>query len=155
MSVHTGSGAQPASCPVGTEGSFTVDKAARHSRSSSAEVKNVWSYTSILPYVFMARWLIKRTGDLFTVRLCNQTPISHVFGCFCFPFRRKNIETSHSSSDLWPGLQLLLTILLRGKALKLTSRSSFTSNELFNRAPRHEGALGEWRYNSTHSWPRH
>jgi hypothetical protein len=25
---------------------------------------------------------------------------------------------------------------------------------LLNEAPRHEGILGEWRYGSTHSWPR-
>jgi hypothetical protein len=25
----------------------------------------------------------------------------------------------------------------------------------FHWAPRHEGVLGEWRYSSTHSWPRH
>jgi hypothetical protein len=25
----------------------------------------------------------------------------------------------------------------------------------FNWAPRHEDVLGEWRYNSTHSWSRH
>jgi hypothetical protein len=25
----------------------------------------------------------------------------------------------------------------------------------FNWAPRHEGVIGEWRYSSTHSWPRH
>jgi hypothetical protein len=25
----------------------------------------------------------------------------------------------------------------------------------FNRAPLHEGVLGEQRYGSTHSWPRH
>jgi hypothetical protein len=24
----------------------------------------------------------------------------------------------------------------------------------FNRAPRHKGVVGEWRYSSTHSWPR-
>jgi len=26
---------------------------------------------------------------------------------------------------------------------------------LFNWAPRHEGVLGEWKYSSTHSWPRY
>jgi len=25
----------------------------------------------------------------------------------------------------------------------------------FNWAPRHEGVLGEWKYSSKHSWPRH
>jgi len=25
----------------------------------------------------------------------------------------------------------------------------------FNSAPRHEGVLGEWRYSTTHSWPRY
>jgi hypothetical protein len=48
--VQNGSGAHPASYPMGTGGSFTGDKVpgreADHSPPSSAEVKNAWSYTS-------------------------------------------------------------------------------------------------------------
>jgi hypothetical protein len=51
-SVQTGSGAHPAFCPVGTEGSFPGVKqlghGADHSPPSSAKVKNAWSYTSTL-----------------------------------------------------------------------------------------------------------
>jgi hypothetical protein len=35
---------------------------ADHSPPSSAEVKNAWSYTSTLPYVFMALYLVKHRG---------------------------------------------------------------------------------------------
>jgi hypothetical protein len=49
--VQNGSGAHPASYPIGTRGSFPKGKVARreadHSPPSSAEVKNAWSYTSI------------------------------------------------------------------------------------------------------------
>jgi hypothetical protein len=46
--LQNGSGAQPASYPIGTRGSFPGGKAV-HSPPSSAEVKNAWSYTSTLP----------------------------------------------------------------------------------------------------------
>jgi hypothetical protein len=36
---------------------------ADHSRQSSTEVKNAWSYTSTLPYVFMAWWLGKHRDN--------------------------------------------------------------------------------------------
>jgi hypothetical protein len=49
--VQTSSGAHPASYPMGTRGSFPGGKAAvgepDHLPSSSAEVKNAWSCTSI------------------------------------------------------------------------------------------------------------
>jgi hypothetical protein len=49
----TDSGANPASYPMGTGGSFTGVKRpgrdADQSPPSSAEVKNMWSYTSIPP----------------------------------------------------------------------------------------------------------
>jgi hypothetical protein len=35
-----------------------------HSLPSSAEVKNVWSYTSIHPYIFMAWFLVKHRDNL-------------------------------------------------------------------------------------------
>jgi hypothetical protein len=48
--VQNGSGAHPASYPMGIGGSFPGGKAAEreadHSSPSSAEVKNRWSYTS-------------------------------------------------------------------------------------------------------------
>jgi hypothetical protein len=51
--VQTGCGAHPASCPVGTKGSFPgVKRPGREADKSppcSAEVKNVWSYTSTPP----------------------------------------------------------------------------------------------------------
>jgi hypothetical protein len=51
--VQTGSGAPPASYPVGTWGSFPgVKRPGRetdHSPPSNAEVKNAWSYTFAAP----------------------------------------------------------------------------------------------------------
>jgi hypothetical protein len=48
--VQNGSGAQPASYPMGTRGSFPwvkrPEREADHSPPSSAKVKNAWSYTS-------------------------------------------------------------------------------------------------------------
>jgi hypothetical protein len=49
--VQTSPGAHPTSCPVGTEGSYSVIKWLRqeadHSPASSAEIKNAWSYISL------------------------------------------------------------------------------------------------------------
>jgi len=59
-SVHflAGPEAHPASYPMGTTESFLGVKQLGckhdHSPPSSAEVKNVWSYTATPPYVFMA-----------------------------------------------------------------------------------------------------
>jgi hypothetical protein len=51
--VQNGFGARPASHPMGTRGSFPGVKRpgreADHSPPSSAEVKNIWSYTSTPP----------------------------------------------------------------------------------------------------------
>jgi hypothetical protein len=48
--VQNGSGAHPASYPMGTRGSFSgvkrPEREADHLPQSSAEVKNAWSYTS-------------------------------------------------------------------------------------------------------------
>jgi hypothetical protein len=56
--AQTGSGALPASYPVGIGGSFQeVDRPgceADLSSPSSAEVKKTWIYTSTAPYAFMA-----------------------------------------------------------------------------------------------------
>jgi hypothetical protein len=55
--VQTGSGAHPASSPVGTGVSFRGVKwpglQADHSPPTSAEIKNTWIYTSTPPYIFM------------------------------------------------------------------------------------------------------
>jgi hypothetical protein len=67
--VQNGSGAQPASCPMDTRGSFPgvrrPGREADHSPSSSAEVKYAWNYTPTPQYVFMARCLVKHR-DIFT-----------------------------------------------------------------------------------------
>jgi hypothetical protein len=56
--VLIGSGAHPASYPMGTGGYFPGAKRqgyeADNLPATSAEVKNTWIYTSTLPYVFMA-----------------------------------------------------------------------------------------------------
>jgi hypothetical protein len=44
--VQNGSGAHPASYPMGTMGSFSGGREAEYLPPSSAEVKNAWSYTS-------------------------------------------------------------------------------------------------------------
>jgi hypothetical protein len=50
--VQNGSGAHPASYPIGTAGSFPggkrLGREANHSPPSSAEVENAWSYTSTI-----------------------------------------------------------------------------------------------------------
>jgi hypothetical protein len=56
--VQTGSGVHPASYAMGTAGSSTVIKRPRreadYSPPASAEVKNMWIYTSTPPDAFMA-----------------------------------------------------------------------------------------------------
>jgi hypothetical protein len=57
--VQTGSGAHPASCPMGTGGPFPGGKArpgreADHSPPSSAEVKYEWELYLLSPHVSMA-----------------------------------------------------------------------------------------------------
>jgi hypothetical protein len=51
--IQNGSGAHPASYPMGTSGSFhgvkQPEREADHSPPSSVEVKNAWSYTSTPP----------------------------------------------------------------------------------------------------------
>jgi hypothetical protein len=55
--VQTDSGAQPASYPMGTRGSFPEGKVAGHeayhSPPTSAEVKKMWIYTSTPPHCLM------------------------------------------------------------------------------------------------------
>jgi hypothetical protein len=50
-SVHIGSGGHPAYYPVDTGGSVPRGEA-DYSASSSAKIKNAWSYTSTPPYMF-------------------------------------------------------------------------------------------------------
>jgi hypothetical protein len=64
--VQTDSGAHPVSCPTGTGGSYPEVKRpgheADHAPPSSAEVKNAWSYTSTLLYVFKVWYLAKQSA---------------------------------------------------------------------------------------------
>jgi hypothetical protein len=57
------SGAHPDSHLMGTK-TLSPGHEADHSPSSSAEVKNAWSYTSTPPYTFMVWCLMKSTGTL-------------------------------------------------------------------------------------------
>jgi hypothetical protein len=57
--VQTASEVHPAFYPMGTRGSFSQAvkrprREADHSPPASAEVKKMWIYTSIPPYVFIA-----------------------------------------------------------------------------------------------------
>jgi hypothetical protein len=66
--LHTGSGAHPSPYPMGiwalSQGIKRPGREVDHSPPSSAEVKNAWSYTSILPqYVFMPWCSVKITVD--------------------------------------------------------------------------------------------
>jgi len=67
--VQTGSVAHPASCPMGTGGSYLGVKRpgheADHSPPSSAEVINAWSYLSTPQYVIMV-WCVVNHCDNFT-----------------------------------------------------------------------------------------
>jgi len=68
--VHTGSETHPASCEMVTGGLFPglkrQGREADHSRKCSAEVQNLWSYTSTPSYIFMAWYLVKHR-DKFTL----------------------------------------------------------------------------------------
>jgi hypothetical protein len=60
--AEAGSGAHAASYPVVTGGFLAGGKVtADHSPPSTTEFKSEWSYTSTLPYVFMACHFVKRT----------------------------------------------------------------------------------------------
>jgi hypothetical protein len=58
--VLTGSGAHPASYPMGTKASFPGGEA-DHPLLSSAVVKNAWSYTSLHQYALMAWCSVKKS----------------------------------------------------------------------------------------------
>jgi len=61
--VHTGSGAHPASCLM-VPGVKRPGRVADRSPSSTAEVKNAWSYTSTPQYVFISWFLVKPRDKL-------------------------------------------------------------------------------------------
>jgi hypothetical protein len=66
--VQNGSGAHPASYPMGNKCSFSGVKRpgreADHSPPSSAEVNSAWTYTSTPQYTFMAWRSVKAEGQL-------------------------------------------------------------------------------------------
>jgi len=70
FSLHHG--AHPAPYITGTRCSYPGVKwpghEADHSSPSSAEVRNVWGYTSTPPYIFMA-WYLVMHRDNFTIYL--------------------------------------------------------------------------------------
>jgi hypothetical protein len=73
--VQTGSGAQAGSYPNGYRRLLTLGlkrpgREAYHSPPSSAEVTNAWSYTSTVPYVFMAWCLVTHTGTTLPLPYC-------------------------------------------------------------------------------------
>jgi hypothetical protein len=57
------SGAQPGVPAALLSGVKRPTREADHSPPFSAEVKNAWSYISSPPYVFMALFLVKHTGN--------------------------------------------------------------------------------------------
>jgi hypothetical protein len=64
--VQTGSGDHPTSYPSDLLGVKRPDRENNQSPPSSAEFKNIWSYT-FTPYVFMVWYLVKH-GDIFTFK---------------------------------------------------------------------------------------
>jgi hypothetical protein len=57
--------------------------------------------------------------------------------------RLKDRDSKYQATTVW-------SLFIR-KNIKVKLKLSLC----FNWAPRHGGVLGEWRYSSTHSWPRH
>jgi hypothetical protein len=72
--IQNGSGAHPASYPMGTRnfslGVKQPGREANHSPPSSVEVKNSWSYTSTPQCVFMA-WCLVKHRDNFSFTLTS------------------------------------------------------------------------------------
>jgi hypothetical protein len=83
--VQTGSGAQPASYPIETEGySPRLNRTWReidHAPSTSAEAKNEWIYNSTPPYVFMAWSEIKHQGQLCLFLYFKDSGCVHTLVC--------------------------------------------------------------------------
>jgi hypothetical protein len=75
--IQTSSGAHIASYPMGTGAVFPgvklLGSETDHSPPSSAEVTNVWSYTSTPQYVLMV-WCLAKHREIFTLL----TSLSHV-----------------------------------------------------------------------------
>jgi hypothetical protein len=68
--IWNGPGVHPASYPMGTRVALSLGvkrpgREADHSHSSSAEVKNAWSYTSTPQYAFMAQCLVKHRDNFY------------------------------------------------------------------------------------------
>jgi hypothetical protein len=92
-SVQTASGAHSASYRMGT-GIKRPGQEAEHSPPSSAEVKNAWSYTSTLPYVFMVWYLVKRKDFILPYLASCWPRFSALRACHSF-------SVSHESIDRW------------------------------------------------------
>jgi hypothetical protein len=82
--VQSGSEAHPAAYPICTKDSFPgVKKSEReveHSLPSSAEVKNEWSYSSTIPYIF------------------NGVVLNEAQGKFYFQFSVISLNTKHTEN---------------------------------------------------------
>jgi hypothetical protein len=65
--LQTGSGAYPASYPMGTLSLAVkcLGYEADHSPPPSAEIKNAWHYTSTPQYIFMAWCLVKHRDNFY------------------------------------------------------------------------------------------
>jgi hypothetical protein len=89
LRVQTSAGAHPTSHPVGIEVSFPEEKAvgceANHSPPPSVEAKNAWSYTSTVPYVFVAWYLVKYSDNFTLLYTC----ISEGALMFAYPLLHK------------------------------------------------------------------
>jgi len=70
----TGSGDHPVSYLMDTGGPFSREGG---SKASTDEVKNVWTYTSTPPYIFMARRLVKHRDNF------NFSFASPLVSCHC------------------------------------------------------------------------
>jgi hypothetical protein len=136
--VETGSGAQPVSYPKGTwaliPGVQWKGSEADHSPPRSAEVKNAWSYTSILQYAFMvwclisneyvlmAWYLVKHRDNFKFIYLSplkigdhvshlyktNGNPQMHSFRNFCSHFCSQ-VGTRTSEHDIIAVLMILIS----------------------------------------------
>jgi hypothetical protein len=111
--VQNGSGAHPASYPMGTGGgalSLGVKRPGReadHSPPSSSDVKNAWSYTSTPQYCFMAWCLVKHrdnftfTFNFISYLLSLLSPCTHL--STLFETKKKNLKIFNSRYFIEPG----------------------------------------------------
>jgi hypothetical protein len=116
--VQTGSGAHPASYPIGTGGDLCLEVKraeceADHSPPSNAEVENAWSYTSTPPvclhcvvlssahgqlylYLYHLQQVIKRylsTGVVYCTQPC--------FVFWCYSFQSSKYATATGKTFVW------------------------------------------------------